>query len=430
MRWQSRTLWFSILIVVIGLLGVGLRTLTQTNQIFSGDANPLVRFGRLFVSNDKDLIGEDQGLVNVLLLGMGGQGHDGPLLTDTIVVAQISTDTREAVLLSIPRDFVVLLPTGGFRKINAAYAFAELATVGSGGAAAIETAEALTGLTIPYFAAVDFAGFTQAVDHIGGLTVTVDRAFTDATYPDERYGYLTPITFTAGEDHMNGTRALQFARSRHGTNGEGSDFARSERQKKIITAFAQKIIRLKLTDLKTLTNLLRDFTEHFRTNLEPHELKRLAELAGAITSEQVYSFALSPDGTLVCEGVVEDYTVRAYIIQPCPGQTYQDVNEYIVSLLLAGKLAAEGAILEIQNSTGQPAAAQQLGQLTQLIPQVQTATFRSRLPYERTILYDNSHGQFPQTAHYLKNNFGFAVADVPYTNSSADFVIILGKDAL
>lgn len=429
-RRKLRFFLLLLLILFVAATWGTTKLLSKTNQIFSRQENPFVRFGKLLIGGDKQLAGEDEGRVNILLLGMGGEGHDGPLLTDTIIAAQIDPESQEAVLLSIPRDFIVGLPSAGFRKINSAYAFAEQAGSGTGGEATIKAVEKLTGWEIPYFAVVDFKGFVKAVDHVGGLDVYVERSFTDSTYPDETYGYLPEVSFKEGFDHMDGKRALQFARSRHGSSGEGSDFARSERQKKIISAFAQKVIKLNLIDLKKISNLLNDFTDHFRTNLEPYEMKRLAEIGKGIKSEKIYSFSLEPDGNLICQGIIEDYTARAYVIQPCEGITYQDVHEHLENIFTAAKLKKENATIEIQNSTGNAYALDGLGQLLKVVPNTKVTTFKSRVPYERTILYDNSGGKFPNMADYLKNSFNFNIADVPYTNSTADFVIILGKDAL
>ena len=104
----------------------------------------------------------------------------------------------------------------------------------------------LTGLQVPYFAVMDFSGFEKAIDQVGGVDVTVDRTFTDYQYPDSGTGYLPPQTFTAGPQHMDGARALIFARSRHAAGVEGSDFARSQRQQKIIDAFKQKVLSMNL----------------------------------------------------------------------------------------------------------------------------------------------------------------------------------------
>lgn len=435
LRRRHKRLGFLVLILVLAVIGSAVfgavKLISKTNKIFTNQKSNIVeRVGRLFIGSDRELIGETEGQINVLLLGMGGPGHDGPFLTDTIIVAQINPQTKNVVLVSIPRDFVIQLNGLGFRKVNAAYAFAETADEGTGGLAAIDAAERITGLAIPYYAAVDFSGFVKAVDHLGGIDVEIDRTFTDASYPDSNRGFLAPITFTKGWEHMNGERALQFARSRKGNNGEGSDFARSERQKKIILAVKERVIKLNLTDLRTANNLLSDFTESFRTNLELHELVRLADLTKDIPADNVSSLSLEPDGNLICQGLIEDYENRVYVIQPCQGKTLKDIHTLLAETPALPALTKEQAVIEIQNSTGNNTALQAIAGLQNLRLDLKILSYKSRTPYERTIIYDNSLGKKPETRQFLQENFNFTFADLPYTNSTADFVIILGKDAL
>ncbi len=429
--------------------------MSKTNQIFTNKQNIFVRVGRLLVSDDKPLKGEEAGQVNILLLGMGGPGHEGPNLTDTMMVASINTNTKEVVFVSIPRDFLVQVPKRGFTKINAAYAYAEMDEERTGGAAAITAAEKVTGLTIPYYAAVDFKGFVKAVDHVGGLDITIDRTFTDSSYPNYNYGYLPPVTFTKGQEHMNGERALIFARSRKGTNGEGSDFARSERQKKIMVAFKDQVMKLNLSDLGTINNLLGDFTENFRTNMEPFELKRLSDIGKGIVGDNVYSLSLDPNNVTICDGLINLNTggpaaplpeptldeegneipaapiepnSRIYVVQPCEGKTLADINNHLMNSIGAAKLQTEDAVIEIQNTTGKSYVVERWRELADLGLNLKFTN--SKTPIERTILYDNSGGAMPKTLDYLKSNYTIETSDLPYTSSTADFVIILGTDAL
>jgi LCP family protein required for cell wall assembly len=460
--------WLLILLLIGGaivLLG-GTHILSKANQIFTNKQNIFTRFGSLFpITDDKPLIGEETGQVNILLLGMGGPGHDGPYLTDTMIVANINVKTSEVNLISIPRDFLVRLNGRGYNKINAAYTYGlDEDDPGSGGKAAIAVAEQVTGLTIPYFASIDFKGFTKAVDHVDGLDVTVDQTFTDRTYPDYRYGYLAPVTFTEGHEHMNGERALIFARSRHGNNGEGSDFSRSERQKKIMLAFKDKVLTLNLSNIGTLNNLLSDFTQNFRTNLEPHELKRIADMGKTINGENVYSLSLEPRPGLICDSMVDLATGRpapppvvqpepettdgeesegeqttevapvvtqpqinrAYVVTPCSGKTLTDVHQFLASSMRIAHLQKEQPLLiEIQNTTGKASATTTYRTLSDYGYEVKFTT--SKTPLDRSVLYDNTKGAKPKTLEYLKSTYSLSVSDLPYTASQADFVIILGS---
>jgi LCP family protein required for cell wall assembly len=458
MRTKFKVLIAIVLVLALGTW-LGFRFLTRTNQIFTGkNGNLFTRVTGLFVSPDKELIGEQVGIVNILLMGVGGNGHDGAYLTDTMIVASINLKSSEVTLISIPRDFAITLPKYGYNKINAAYAYAYRDDPDTAGEIAMETAEKITGFKIPYYAVVDFAGFVKAVDHLGGVDVQVERTFTDATfpndYPKDTRGFLSPVTFTKGLQHMNGRSALIFARSRHSPdNNEGSDFARSERQKKILVAVKDKILALKLTGLSTINNLLKDFTENFRTNLEPHEMKRLADLAQKIDSQNIYSFSLEPQDSLICSALVDPRTgvripapaaptepnasesvpeiIRMYVIQPCAGKTLIDVHEYLSLAPLLAKLKKEAAVIEVQNTTGKTGlAAKMFDGLIQNGLTINYATPKTKVMYEQTILYDNSKGRKPNTFEYLKNNYEFVTSDIGYPSSTADFVIILGRDAL
>lgn len=450
----------------------------KTNKIFTNDGNIFSRVGRLIIGSDKLLQGEETGMVNILLMGIGGAGHNGAHLTDTMIVASLNTKTSEVVLTSIPRDFAYTIPDRGFNKINAAYAYAYMDNERTAGDAAILAAETVTGLDIPYFAVIDFTGFVSAVDNVGGLDVVVENTFTDATfpndYPKDTKGYLSPVTFTKGPAHMDGRTALIFARSRHsGDANEGSDFARSERQKKILTAFKDKVLALNLGNLSTINNLLSDFTENFRTNLEPYEMKRLLDLSEKVTGDTSFSFSLEPDGILLCSALVDARTGKippkveatpeenketsapnaeepnqenadtepavdttpqitlSYVVMPCAGKTLADLHSYIAQAPFVAKLKKEGAILEAQNSVGVTGlATKTFGSLADLGITLNYTTFKGKVPYEETVLYDNSHGGKPDTLEYLKSHFKFIVSDVNYPSSSADFVIILGKDAV
>ena len=430
-RKKRKKLWWLILIIIILVTGFyfGGKVLSKTNQIFANKENIFIRFGKLLIGSDKGLVGESAGQINVLLLGVGGEGHDGAFLTDTIMVASLDTKNNEVYLISVPRDFIVQLPNQGFRKINAAYPLAEVANPGSGGQAIIDSVEKVTGLKIPYYALVDFKGFIKAVDHVGGLDIAIDRTFSDSTFPDYKDWFLPTITFTKGDEHMNGERALQFARSRHGTNEEGSDFARSERQKKILSAFKEKVYKLNLTDPRTINNLLSDFTQHFRTNLEPYEIKHIVDLAQNVTKEKIYSLSLEPRGDLICAGLIDDYVNRAYVIQPCEGKTLKDIQEFLTNYRFLAKLKKENATIEIQNSTDKSYVLADWEKMADAGINIRIVPFRGRIPYDRTIIYKNTSSN-PNTLEYLKSNYKFTVADVIYSGTSADFVIILGKDAL
>ena len=139
----------------------------------------------------------------------------------------------------------------------------------------------LLGIPIDYFVGVDFSAFDQAVDAVGGIDINVPVAFTDGEYPagecnsDSTCAFET-VSFGAGEQHMNGATALEYARSRHGDNGQGTDFARSGRQQLIIAALEQKV--LSIGGIGNLPNLLGALGNNVDTNLSLNDVEALWSL--------------------------------------------------------------------------------------------------------------------------------------------------------
>ncbi len=524
-RKHRKLKWFLFFVLLLGIIGVGVggySLLSRASNIFTNKKNIFTRVGSLFISSDKPLIGEDQGTVNILLLGVGGEGHDGAYLTDTMIVASINTKTHEVVLTSIPRDWLEPIEGHGLNKINAVYAYGlqdHPNDPDQAGQDAIKAAEQVTGFDIPYYAEIDFKGFVKAVDHVGGLDITVYRTFSDSSFPNDfpfdTKGYLGTVTFNKGPQHMDGRTALIYARSRHGTNNEGSDFARSERQKKVLIAFKSKLSQLNITNANTLNNLLSDFTSNFKTNFEPYELLRLEKIVKDVPSDNIYSLSLEPQGDLICDSTIDQRTglpyvhpvddtstqtapattstttsstkstatnstttkpssstststknstataaepktattgsattapntttqtahitptgpqpIPMYIVEPCSGKTVADIQKFLSDYWDMARLKKEGATVEVQNSTGKPAATYAYKKLTDQGFTLTFVPFTGKVAFDRTILYDNSQGTKPKTLEFLKGRFNFTQADVQYTNSKADFVIIVGNDSL
>jgi LCP family protein required for cell wall assembly len=217
--------FFIFLIILFSLSG---KILSSGNDGFlSGIKHSylLRQIVNIVAPSEKYLVGEQDDRINFILLGMGGAGHSGPYLTDTIILASFKPSTKQASIISIPRDMIVPIDSQNYRKINSVYTIGKQNGEGGGEFTKKVISETL-GLPVHYFVAVDFAGFVEIIDAIDGIEVTVDRSFTDHQFPTEDYKYQK-VSFEEGEQKMDGITSLKFARSRHGNNGEGSDFARS-----------------------------------------------------------------------------------------------------------------------------------------------------------------------------------------------------------
>ena len=205
----------------------------------------------LTASADETLIGGQEDRINVLLLGIGGKGHEGSNLTDTIILASYKPSTHEVGMMSIPRDLLVPIPGYGWRKVNNLYSLAEYNDPGTGGDYTKQILSQIFDVQIPYYLRIDFKGFVELVDLVGGIDVNVAKTLTDYQYPipgheeyPEEDGRYEHLYIEAGPQHFDGETALKYVRSRHGLNGEGSDFARAARQQLAIEALMNKIFSL------------------------------------------------------------------------------------------------------------------------------------------------------------------------------------------
>jgi LCP family protein required for cell wall assembly len=274
---------------------------------------------------------EDDGRVNVLVLGLDSRSNGGTLNTDTILVGSFSLTEGDPVLVSIPRDLWVRsnsVVTGWQGKINTAFANAALrnGTINEedGVAAAKAVVEEVLGIPLHYWAIVDFEGFEKVVDTLGGVEVCVDRAFDDYMYPiPGRESSLNPyehLHFDAGCQLMDGDTALKYSRSRMGTSGEGSDFARVRRQQKVIMAVKEKIFSLSLIfDPVKLVDFYNELADAIKTDASFGEVRRALELLYDFQEGNgVRSLVLDPESGLTRVGTAAEFG-GAYVLVPKVG---------------------------------------------------------------------------------------------------------------
>ena len=274
----------------------------------------------LMLAKEKDIT-KEKDVINILVLGMGGLGHEGPYLTDTILLASINKKDKKAAMISIPRDLFVDTKLYGKKKINHINSYAEVDKAGSGPEYTATILEEILDIEINYYVRFDFEGFKKALDIIDGVDIDVPRTFIDPLFPltkitSESSAQTTTVTFEAGLQHMSGQTALTYARSRHGNNGEGNDFARSKRQQQIILAVKDKILSSEtLLSPSKIKKLLGTLKEHLATNISPWEAIQLATLYKDlnIKSENIKINIITsgPQGPLY-----EDYYEGQYVLLP------------------------------------------------------------------------------------------------------------------
>lgn len=435
---------FAVLLVMVLAIGGFLfgKGYLNLHKVFKGGSD-----GAAALEDNVDpsrLRGEGDGRVNVLLLGRGGEGHDGPDLTDTILIASIDPVQKQAALLSIPRDLWVTPEGYGGTKINAVFANAKYAALAkkaskqdadNAGFTAIEKEiQEDIGIPIHYHVMVDFAGFEQAINTVGGIDVNIDAANTvrEQMY-DEARGKQYLLDVKQGMQHFDGQRALFYSRSRH-TSARG-DFDRSERQRLMLVALKEKVLSLgTFSNPLKMSQLLDNFGNHVQTNMSSvNELKRMYDIAKTIDSSSIASVGLAdPPNDYITTGMYNGLS----IVRPKAGLTdFSEIQNYVRNKLKDGFIANENASIAVVNGTNTTGlATKKATELKSFGYNVVSVADAPTKGYQKTVIVDLRNGQKKYTKHYLEQRFGVgAVASLPDSNiqnpGNADFVIILGQDA-
>lgn len=224
--------------------------------------------------------------ITMLLLGVD-QRTTEVSRSDTMILVNIDPVSKSASMMSIPRDLKVIVPGYGVHKINAAYAFGDANNAPGGGAGlAMRTVEANFGIQVDYYATVNFTGFTKIIDTIGGLTLDVPYPIKDDAYPGPGNQYMR-IFFKAGWQRMNGTQALEYARTRH----DDGDDRRSARQQQVLLAIRQQAVTLGL--VSKAPDLLTELGDTVRTDLPLSKALQLARLGTELDASAIRQVSLN-----------------------------------------------------------------------------------------------------------------------------------------
>ncbi len=407
-------------------------------------------------SSDKKIRGEDQDRINILLLGMGGKKHEGGNLTDTIMLLSLQPSTKKAVMLSIPRDMMISVEGMGWQKINAVNAFAERKKEGSGGDAISQALSDILETPIHYYFRVDFEGFVNIVDHLGGVEVEVENTLSDYRYPiagredyGDYYARFEHLYIEKGWQKMNGELALKYARSRYAQGVEGSDFARARRQQKIIQAAKDKLLSAEnLLKPSMIASIISELNEHVSFNMKIGEAMKMWQMFKDINAENISTNVLDdgPNGLLVSGRS----NAGAYILSPRGGD-FTEIR-YMVANFFPSKeqiktIQSENkqeARIEIKNGTWINGLASETSiDLEKKNFKVIRVSNSSQRDFKNSVIYDLTYGEKKEALKYLKNflqaevyfdlplwlveeiknDAGLEDAEVP------DFLVILGESA-
>lgn len=417
---------------------------------------PLVSQIKYFASgSDKPLKGEENDRINILLLGIGGKNHDGGNLTDTIILASLQPSTKKVSLVSIPRDMTIPMENMGWRKVNNVNAYAEMKNPGSGGIATCQAISDILDMPIDYYVRVDFQGFINIIDKLGGVTVDVENSFDDYKYPvlgnedaqpySSRYEHLH---FDTGLQEMDGSTALKYARSRHAYGAEGSDFARAKRQQKILSAAKEKLLSANiLFKPQLLIDIIGELQDHVSTNLQMWEIIKLWGEFKDVKQEDIINKGLDNSSSgLLINTVGED---GAYILVPRNGD-FSEIQYLVKNIFssapaeIKSKVAVEKTTIDVRNGTWINGIANKVSMdLEKYGFDVVRVGNCSRQDFQNSVIYDLTYGEKTESLSVLKEKTKANVSlDLPQwladdlkaeagsgTPAKPDFILILGRDA-
>ena len=357
---------------LIGIIGIifGFFVVIETSD-------RVIRFFEVFEFKDlvwlagSDLPVDEYGHTNLLLLGVGGDTHSGGghTLTDTVMIGSIDHESQTIVMLSIPRDFYVDIPITNGGRINEVirdvmnqYKIEEKDEGYNKGVAMLkDKITEVTGLTIHRYAQIDFSGFEEGVDALGGIDVVVEKAIDDYTYPTSD-GNVEHFYLPTGPQHLDGKTALKYVRSRHGQGN--SDFARAQRQRKLIAAIQEKAISKEiLTSPKKMKELYTTFEKNIKTDLVWREMISLGNVGFKFPRENIFSFGLNndeskPGGFLVTPD--RDLYGGAFVLVPffnLKNDKYQRIRILADNIFRKRFFHLQTLPISILNGTGVPGLA-------------------------------------------------------------------------
>ena len=409
----------------------------KLNKVFKGGGNAASLQENV---NPSLLKGEGDGRVNILLMGKGGDEHEGADLTDTIIMASIDPVNKKAALVSLPRDLWVSVPGYGSRKINSIYALAKQNALSQNpkdkDAAEKAGITKLQGVVsqvfdmpVHYYGMVDFIAFKQAVDTVGGvdINITSDLAVSERLWDETtRKNYY--LNVTPGQQHFDGQRALFFTRSRH-TSARG-DFDRAERQRVFISALSQKVLSAgTYTNPVKVSQLLDNFGDRVSTDMSIDDAMRLMSIMKGAGGNYESIGLSDPGRAFLTTGMISGQSV----VLPVAGVgNYKEIQTYVHSHLKDGYILRENANISVLNGTSVAGlASSKADQLKYYGYNVGTVG-DAPSSYQKTTIIDLSGGKKPYTKNYLEKRFGVKVVtklpDTAIQPGNASFVIILGQN--
>ncbi len=367
-----------IIAILLALLGVGIyvgvKAVLASNSVFNGDIFGLVQH--------KKLQQDEGGRTNILVFGTSEDdpGHEAAWLTDSIMVLSVNQETKDAYMVSIPRDLEVKYGqaclSGYAGKINGVYGcnYEDGENEAAGAKALMAQVSDITGLEIPYYAHVNYSVVRDVVGALGTITVNIEGSGGAPGVMDSNFDWKCKagnayaskatmiqncppnghfIDYPNGPAELDAEHALYLAQARgdiEPTYGLGnSNFDREQNQQKIIVAIKDKALSTgTLTNVTKVTGLIDAVGNNLRTNFETTEIRTLMDLAQGIPNDSIQRINLLDEKILTANA------------QPALGKyNFTDLRAFIKKKLYATGITKEEPVVMVLNGTGVAGVAQE-----------------------------------------------------------------------
>ncbi len=446
--------FFFLVIFILGSLGYGLFWIEKINSV-GRKINPesyqefsFLNTLKELATNDYPQLKENNGRINILLLGIAGEKKPGQNLTDTIMVLSFNTKSHQVAMLSLPRDLFVEVPQSSTRaKINSVYqiGLGPEKNKESGAGLIRETVEGILDQKINYFVILNFEGFEKIIDAVGGVNIMNDRDIFDSRYPGPNYSYET-FELPKGFHHLDGQTALRYARVRHG-DPEG-DFGRAKRQQQIMQATKNKIFSIQtLFNAPALGKIFEALENNIQTDIQPEEIGSFLELSKKMDTQNINNVVIDawkPESFLKVAHIPMG-GVNAFVLVPKTGN-YGEIQEVAEKIFNLNEIARrkeeiqkENAKIILINSSGDPSLISKIKKtLSEHLnyKNIQEITLNKKIPLqEKTALYEIDPGAKPFTLDEISKTLSAQlIEDVSlfqeYSTKDADILIKIGKDLI
>lgn len=370
--------------------------------------------------------------VNILVMGLDFRDwtpSEGPPRTDTMILFTIDPNTNTAGMVSIPRDLWVYIPGFEHGKINTAYQLGEGSQLpGRGPGLAVATVEQFLGVTIHYYAQIDFGAFVDFINLIGGVIITVEEPITFIVMYKP-----VPVTLEPGVHTLPGNHALAYARTR---STEGGDFDRADRQQQVITAIRTQMLQrdVQATILTNAFEVYQGLSAGIQTNMTFDQAFQLGMLALQIDMDDVQRgiigppdhvlFDVSPDGLDILKPIPD--RIRLLRDQIFTSQT--TTNLAAANASLGDLMLAEAASVGVYNGTSTAGLAGSSQEYLMSLGMNITEIGNAEATIYTTIIDYTGN---PYTLQFLLDLIGVTGARIFHSfdpNSPLDLEIILGTD--